>query len=156
MVTGNWWWGSVCNKMQCNSSASPKLFFVRFSIPFQIFRLQDDQYITFTTKNTWNQSQTLHWPGPLPSSVKRVRGGGQQRQVRVRQGHVLWHSSPRWAVSSAFGCLLNGSCHLPSGWRRETRQLPFLSSGPEDARPLRSELTAVTGHYSRLTRDTGC
>ena len=33
------------------------------------------------------------------------------------------------AVFPAFARLLNGSCHLPSGWRRQTRRLPFPSAG---------------------------
>lgn len=28
----------------------------------------------------------------------------------------------------AFACLVNGSCHLPSGWERQTWPLPFPSS----------------------------
>lgn len=54
--------------------------------------------------------------------VKRGRGS---------EGAEGWHADViAWGKCfSAFAHVLNGSCHLPSGWRQQARRLPFPSSG---------------------------
>lgn len=74
----------------------------------------------------WCQIHTrLVWVGLLLKlQWHSIKGRGREEVETVK-----WRNSQRRAARSAFACLLNGSCHLLSGWRRQTRRLPFASSG---------------------------